>query len=196
MSEYDARSIEVLEGLEPVRKRPAMYVGSTGPTGLHHLVYEVVDNSIDEAIGGYCDHIRVILHTDDEDSSRHILKSLSQEVVGDFWGPDADGQSPLHRGSCPSPEYVTRICQLCPKDKRSTLFAADKFGRSPLFYWCASPRAPRMRWPESLNRYDVGVSIEACPEKQRAALWQADNVTTQLGTRNIFGNLDLLFRGQ
>ena len=61
---YSAKDIFVLEGLDPVRKRPAMYIGSTGPQGLHHLVYEVIDNALDEALGGYCDKIEIYLLPD------------------------------------------------------------------------------------------------------------------------------------
>jgi DNA gyrase subunit B len=100
---YTAEQIQVLEGLEGVRKRPAMYIGSTGPDGLHHLLYEVVDNSVDEALAGRCTEIQVILHTDG-----------SASVIDDGAGIPVD---PVPRIGKPAVEVVLTM-----------LHAGGKFG--------------------------------------------------------------------
>src|SRR3954470_20275581 len=80
---YTAKDITVLEGLEPVRLRPGMYIGSTGPRGLHHLVYEVVDNSVDEALAGRNDRIEVTLHPDNSVTVRDFGSGIPVDIMAE-----------------------------------------------------------------------------------------------------------------
>ena len=94
-TEYGADQIQILEGLEAVRKRPGMYIGSTSSRGLHHLVYEIVDNSVDEALAGYCDSIDVQINPDN-----------SITVVDDGRGIPVDIQK---KAGIPAVEVVSTI---------------------------------------------------------------------------------------
>ena len=92
---YDENQIQILEGLEAVRKRPGMYIGSTSQKGLHHLIYEIVDNSIDEALAGFCDKVTIVLHGDGSVSVQDNGRGIPSAIH--------------HKAGIPTPEVVFTV---------------------------------------------------------------------------------------
>ena len=147
-SEYSADQIQILEGLEAVRKRPGMYIGSTSVRGLHHLVYEIVDNSVDEALAGYCSHIEVQINADNsitvQDDGRGIPVDIQKKVSGGLHGVGAsvvnalsewleveicrDGKVYKQRYERGKTMYPLKVVGECAPDKHGTrvVFLPDK----------------------------------------------------------------------
>ena len=124
-AEYGADQIQILEGLEAVRKRPGMYIGSTSSRGLHHLVYEIVDNAVDEALGGYCNTIQVTINPDNSitviDNGRGIPVGINTKA-----GKPAGRRTEFHPAGRGSAEGILSLFRSVPQEGQGKMLQSRR----------------------------------------------------------------------
>lgn len=174
MADYKAESIKVLEGLEGVRKRPAMYIGSTGREGLHHLVYEVLDNSVDEAMAGFCTKIKVILEKDGSVTVEDDGRGIPVEIHPKFKIPAAEvALTKLHaggkfdKGSYAISGGLHGVGVSCVNAlSRKLILKIKRDGKIYQQEYSRGPSKTKLKVVGKTNNGDTGTSVQFWPDEE------------------------------